>query len=76
MHLFPWSDLIDAKIMMSDLFKVPNLQTGRMEPLINALSDEEEEMASNMMRRLNTVFIVSLKAYLYLLGLIWFGEIG
>lgn len=59
MHLFPWSDLIDAKIMMSDLFKVPNLQTGRMEPLINALSDEEEEMASNMMRRLNTVFIAA-----------------
>jgi len=55
-HLFSWSGLIDANILLSDLFKVPNLQTGRMEPLITALSPEEEEMATNMMRRLNTIF--------------------
>jgi len=58
-HLFSWSGLIDANILLSDLFKVPNLQTGRMEPLITALSPEEEEMATNMMRRLNTIFSVS-----------------
>lgn len=57
-HLFSWSGLIDANILLSDLFKVPNLQTGRMEPLITALSPEEEEMACNMLRRLNTIFSV------------------
>jgi len=58
-HLFSWSGLIDANMLLNDVFKVPNLQTGRMEPLISALSAEEEEMASNMMRRLNTIFSVS-----------------
>lgn len=58
-HLFSWSGLIDANILLNDLFKVPNLQTGRMEPLITALSPEEEEMACNMLRRLNTIFSVS-----------------
>lgn len=57
-HLFSWSGLIDANILLSDLFKVPNLQTGRMEPIISALSPEEEEMARNMLRRLNTIFSV------------------
>ena len=61
-HLFSWSGLIDANILLSDLFKVPNLQTGRMEPLITALSPEEEEMARNMMSRLNTIFSVRLAA--------------
>ena len=51
--------MIDANILLSDLFKVPNLQTGRMEPLITALSPEEEEMACNMFRRLNTIFSVN-----------------
>jgi len=55
-HLFSWSGLIDANMLLNDVFKVPSLQTGRMEPLISALSAEEEEMASNMMRRLNTIF--------------------
>nr|CAH0104878.1 unnamed protein product [Daphnia galeata] len=55
-HLFSWSGLIDANILLNDFFKVPNLQTGRMEPLITALSPEEEEMACNMLRRLNTIF--------------------
>lgn len=58
-HLFSWSGLIDANMLLNDVFKVPSLQTGRMEPLISALSAEEEEMASNMMRRLNTIFSVS-----------------
>jgi len=56
--LFSWSGLIDANILLSDLFKVPNLKTGTMEPLITALSPEEEEMAINMLRRLNTIFSV------------------
>ncbi|KAK8381584.1 hypothetical protein O3P69_018580 [Scylla paramamosain] len=55
-HLFSWSGLIDANILLSDLFRVPNLNTGQMEPIISALTTEEEEMFKNMMRRLHTIF--------------------
>lgn len=57
-HLFSWSGLIDANILLSDLFLVPNLNTGQMEPIISALTREEEEMFKNMMRRLHTIFQV------------------
>jgi len=55
-HLFSWSGLIETKMLMSDLFQVPNLTTGRMEPLIASLTKDEEEMFKNMMRRLHTIF--------------------
>jgi len=55
-HLFNWSGLIDVNILLQDMFKVPNLNTGRMEPLITALTHEEEEQFKNMMKRLHTVF--------------------
>ena len=57
-HLFSWSGLMDANILLSDLFIVPNLQTTRMEPLKTALLPEEKEMACNMLRQLNTIFSV------------------
>lgn len=57
-HLFSWSGLIDTNILLSDLFRVPSLNTGQMEPLISALTREEEEMFKNMMRRLHTIFQV------------------
>lgn len=55
-HLFNWSGLIDTNILLQDMFRVPNLKTGRMEPLISALTDEEEEQFKNMLGRLHTVF--------------------
>ncbi|XP_065561105.1 proline dehydrogenase 1, mitochondrial-like [Artemia franciscana] len=55
-NLFSWSGLIDANILLSELFKVPNLKTGKLEPIISALTEEEEEMFFNMMRRLNSIF--------------------
>lgn len=54
-HLFSWSGLIDSNILISDLFRVINLQTGKMEPIISALTEEEEEMFRNMMRRLRRI---------------------
>lgn len=57
-HLFSWSGLIDSKLLMKDVFQVPNLKTGKMEPMISALTDEEEEQFKNMLTRLNTVFQV------------------
>ncbi|XP_029848603.3 proline dehydrogenase 1, mitochondrial [Ixodes scapularis] len=55
MNIFSWSGLVDTNHFISDLFKVPNLQTGRMEPIISALTEEEEEMFRNMMRRVHTI---------------------
>jgi len=58
-HLFNWSGLIDIEILLQDIFKVPNLKTGRMEPLISALTSEEEEQFKGMLRRIHTVFQVA-----------------
>ncbi|XP_054713269.1 LOW QUALITY PROTEIN: proline dehydrogenase 1, mitochondrial-like [Uloborus diversus] len=55
MNLFSWSGLVDMDSLISDLFKVPNIQTGRMEPIISALTEDEEEMFRNMMRRLHHI---------------------
>lgn len=55
MNLFSWNGLIDMQQLISDLFKVPNLTTGRLEPIIRALTVEEEEMFRNMMRRIHTI---------------------
>ncbi|XP_064460770.1 proline dehydrogenase 1, mitochondrial-like isoform X2 [Ornithodoros turicata] len=55
MNLFSWSGLVETDYFISDLFKVPNLKTGRMEPIISALTEEEEEMFKNMMRRVHTI---------------------
>jgi len=55
-NLFDWGGLLDIDILLQDMFKVPNLKTGRMEPLISALTDEEEEQFKNMLRRMHTVF--------------------
>lgn len=55
-HLFSWSGLIDTRILLQDLFQVPNLKTGKMERLISALTDEEEEQFKNLLNRLHTVF--------------------
>jgi len=55
-HLFSWSGLIDTNILLQDLFKVPNLKTGRLEPLISALTQEEEDQFKNMLSRIHTVF--------------------
>jgi hypothetical protein len=57
-NLFSWSGLIDSKHLLKDVFKVPNLTTGKMEPLISALTDEEEEQFKNMLDRVHTVFQV------------------
>lgn len=57
-HLFSWSGLIDSNKLMNEVFKVPNLKTGKMEPMIHALTDEEEELFRNMLNRVETIFKV------------------
>ena len=53
-HLFSWSALMGANILLIDLFKVPNLKTARIEPLITFFF-ARGEMAYNMLRQLNTI---------------------
>lgn len=55
-HLFSWSGLIDTDLLLKDVFKVPNLKTGKMEPLMQALTPREEEQFRNMLNRLDTLF--------------------
>lgn len=63
-HLFPWSGLIDENFGLSETFRVPSLKEGRMVRLLSQLSQKEEEMFRNMVRRLNTLVRVSfLKIY-------------
>merc|ERR1719334_686324 len=55
-HLFSWSGLIDTKLLLKEVFQVPCLKTGQMQPLIKALTTREEEQFRNMLKRLHTVF--------------------
>uniref|UniRef100_A0A1W7R9X5 Proline dehydrogenase n=1 Tax=Hadrurus spadix TaxID=141984 RepID=A0A1W7R9X5_9SCOR len=59
MNLFSWSGLVDMNYVISDLFKIPNIQSGKLEPIISALTAEEEEMFKNMMRRLHHIASVA-----------------
>lgn len=61
LHLFPWSGIIDENQELSATFRVPDLKTGRMARLITQLSQKEEEMFRNMIRRLNTIVKVKNK---------------
>jgi len=49
---------------MQDVFKVPSLKTGKLEPLISALTDEEEEQFRNMLKRIETIFSVRKRMYI------------
>ena len=54
-HLFSWSGLIDTKLLLKDVFQVPCLKTGQMQPMIRALTSREEEQFRNMLTRIHTV---------------------
>ena len=55
LHLFSWSGLLDSEMLLKEAFQVPNLKTGKMEPLISALTEKEEEQFRNMLTRLHTI---------------------
>uniref|UniRef100_A0AC34QTB5 Proline dehydrogenase n=1 Tax=Panagrolaimus sp. JU765 TaxID=591449 RepID=A0AC34QTB5_9BILA len=47
-----WGHLLDANKQLSSMFKVLNVRTGKIQPLIEKLSKSEEQEFSNMMQRL------------------------
>jgi len=60
-HLFNWSSLIDEGKDLGQVLQVPNLETGKFEPLITgdddgALTKNEEMQFRNMVKRLHTIF--------------------
>lgn len=55
LHLFPWSGIIDDNQELCSTFRIPDMKTGRMVPLIGQLSKKEEEMFRNFVRRLDTI---------------------
>lgn len=60
-HLFNWSSLIDEGKDLSQVLQVPNLETGKFEPLITgtddgAMTKDEEMQFRNMVRRLHKIF--------------------
>lgn len=61
-HLFPWSNILDKDMGLSDSFRVPDPKTGQMRRLISQISTKEEEMFRNMLRRLNNIIRVANEA--------------
>ncbi|KAG0411289.1 hypothetical protein HPB47_011587 [Ixodes persulcatus] len=56
MNIFSWSGLYDPHLATPGWQRSSSfVQTGRMEPIISALTEEEEEMFRNMMRRVHTI---------------------
>ncbi|XP_039751751.1 proline dehydrogenase 1, mitochondrial [Pararge aegeria] len=58
-HLFPWSNILDKDMGLSDSFRVPDPKTGQMRRLISQISPKEEEMFRNMLRRLNNIIKIA-----------------
>ncbi|CAH0595511.1 unnamed protein product [Chrysodeixis includens] len=58
-HLFPWSNILDEDMNLSDSFRVPDPKTGQMRRLISQISPKEEEMFRNMLRRLNHIIRIA-----------------
>jgi proline dehydrogenase len=48
--------LIDSQLLLKEVFQVPNLKTGKLEPMISILTEKEEEQFKNMLTRMNTIF--------------------
>ncbi|CAH4028016.1 proline dehydrogenase 1, mitochondrial [Pieris brassicae] len=61
-HLFPWSNILDKDMNLSDSFRVPDPKTGQMRRLISQISPKEEEMFRNMLRRINHIIQVAAEA--------------
>lgn len=65
-HVLPWGGVVGAQQKLREAMKLPNLSTGEMQNLLPPLTDAEEEMFRNMMRRLHTIFTVATFVILFL----------
>lgn len=53
--LLDWQNLLEINRSLSKLFVVPDLKTGRLRPIVESLTEKEEDQMKNMLRRLNSV---------------------
>ncbi|BFZ18280.1 hypothetical protein BsWGS_21319 [Bradybaena similaris] len=53
--LLDWSNLMEINRSLSKLLVVPNLKTGKLQPLVERISEEEEDQMKGMLRRVNTL---------------------
>ncbi|XP_069788981.1 proline dehydrogenase 1, mitochondrial-like [Narcine bancroftii] len=53
--LLDWNNLIDNRTKVAKLFVVPNLQTGKVEPLLLQFTEEEEMQMKRMLQRMDVL---------------------
>ncbi|CAL8321836.1 unnamed protein product [Lota lota] len=53
--LLDWNSLIDDKTEIANLLMVPNLQTGKLEPLLKRFTVEEERQMKRMLQRVDVL---------------------
>ncbi|KAK7465927.1 hypothetical protein BaRGS_00037537, partial [Batillaria attramentaria] len=53
--LLDWHNLLEINRSLSKLFLIPDLKTGQLRPLVEGLSESEEDQMKNMLRRVNTL---------------------
>ncbi|XP_072520972.1 proline dehydrogenase 1, mitochondrial isoform X2 [Salminus brasiliensis] len=53
--ILDWNSLIDDRTKVPDLLLVPNLQTGRLEPLLRKFTEEEEKQMTRILQRLDAL---------------------
>ncbi|XP_049326549.1 proline dehydrogenase 1, mitochondrial isoform X1 [Astyanax mexicanus] len=53
--ILDWNRLIDERMKVPDLLVVPNLQSGRLEPLLSKFTEEEEQQMKRILQRLEAL---------------------
>jgi proline dehydrogenase len=53
--IYKWGRLITNEMKLGELFQTLNMKTGKMEPLIKTLTQEQEREFSNMIRRMRDI---------------------
>ncbi|XP_049594922.1 proline dehydrogenase 1, mitochondrial [Syngnathus scovelli] len=53
--MLDWNSLIDDTTKISNLLMVPNLQTGKLEPLLSTFTAEEERQMKRMLQRVDVL---------------------
>ncbi|ESO00677.1 hypothetical protein HELRODRAFT_82857 [Helobdella robusta] len=53
--LLDWHNLLEVNVSLAKLLRVPNLRTGKLEPLVKHLTDVEEEQMKNMLHRIDKI---------------------
>uniref|UniRef100_A0A0B7A2X5 Proline dehydrogenase n=1 Tax=Arion vulgaris TaxID=1028688 RepID=A0A0B7A2X5_9EUPU len=53
--LLDWSNLLEINRSLSKLLVIPNLKTGKLQHLVESITEKEEDQMKGMLRRVNTL---------------------